>query len=44
MIAAPDRIGMASSTKMAVTKSAQMESGNRNHVMPGARRLTTVVM
>ena len=36
--------GSASSSRMAVMKSDQMVSGMRNHVMPGARMLTTVVM
>jgi hypothetical protein len=29
---------------MAVMKSAQMQSGSRNHDIPGARMLMTVVM
>ena len=43
-IGAPDNTGMASSTRHAVTNSAQMLSGSRNQFIPGARRLITVVM
>ena len=43
-IAAPDSTGMASNTRQAVTKSAQMLSGSRNQFIPGARMLITVVM
>ncbi len=44
MIAAPARIGTASSARIAVMNSDQMDSGMRNSVIPGARMLTTVVM
>ena len=44
MIAAPERMGMASSTRIAVMKSDQIDSGILNQVIPGARRFTTVVM
>src|SRR2546426_1069679 len=44
MIAAPCSTGSASTPRMAVMKSAHTDSGMRNHVMPGARWLITVVM
>ncbi len=44
MIIAPERTGSASSSRIAVTKSAQTVSGRRKNVIPGARRLMIVVM
>ena len=44
MITAPARIGIASSARIAVMNSDQIESGMRNSVIPGARILITVVM
>jgi len=44
MIAPPARMGIASSTRIAVMNRAQMLKGKRNQVMPGARILMTVVM
>jgi hypothetical protein len=44
MISAPVRIGIASSIRIAVMKSAHVGSGMRNQVMPGARMLMIVVM
>ena len=41
---APDRIGIASSTSIAVTKRHQILSGSRIQCMPGARMLMIVVM
>ena len=44
MIKPPVRIGMASKTSHEVMNSAQVGSGMRNQVMPGALMLITVVM
>ena len=44
MIRAPESTGSASSSRIAVMKSAQTVSGSRKKVMPGARMLMIVVM
>ena len=44
MTSAAVSTGSASSSRIAVMKSAQIVSGMRNNVMPGARMLTIVVM
>ena len=44
MISAAERTGSASSSRIAVMKSAHTVSGSRKKVMPGARRLMIVVM
>ncbi len=44
MIAAPDSTGSARRPRIAVMNRDQIESGMRNHVMPGAGLLMIVVM
>ena len=44
MIIAPESTGSASSSRIAVMKSAHTVSGSRKNVMPGARMLMIVVM
>ena len=44
MISAAESTGSASSSRIAVMKSAQTVSGIRKNVMPGARMLMMVVM
>ena len=44
MIIAPESTGSASSSRIAVMKSAHVVSGIRKNVIPGARMLMIVVM
>ena len=44
MISAAESTGSASSSRIAVMKSAQTVSGSRKNVIPGARMLMIVVM